>query len=264
MIGEQYRQLTAQRETRQTLERIDGGRRPGGVSLGGRARRRRDVPTCCAAIRSEHGPVRGLVHGAGVLADAFIADKTEEQFDRVYGTKVAGLRNVLAALAPDELRALVLFSSSTGRFGRTGQVDYAIANEVLNKTAQRYARLLPRCRVVSVNWGPWDGGMVTPALKKLFDQEGVGLIGLETGAEYLVQELRPIGGPGRRGRGAGGRHARRPIACRKRQPRRVRSARHAGRRPAAWRRRSSACWTWRNIRCWSRTYWTAGRCCRWR
>ena len=32
--------------------------------------------------------------------------------------------------------------------------------------------------------------MVTPALKKLFDQEGVGLIALETGADYLVQELR--------------------------------------------------------------------------
>ncbi len=89
----------------------------------------------------------------------------------------------------EDLRALVLFSSSTGRFGRTGQVDYAIANEVLNKTAQRYGRLLPRCRVVSVNWGPWDGGMVTPGLKKRFDEEGVGLIGLETGAEYLVREL---------------------------------------------------------------------------
>ena len=61
---------------------------------------------------------------------------------------------------------------------------------MLNKSAQRYARLLPNCRVVSVNWGPWAGGMVTPALKKLFDQEGVGLIPLETGAEYLVQELR--------------------------------------------------------------------------
>ena len=63
-------------------------------------------------------------------------------------------------------------------------MDYAIANEVLNKSAQRYARMLPNCRVVSVNWGPWAGGMVTPALKKLFDQEGVGLIALETGAEY--------------------------------------------------------------------------------
>ncbi len=187
-VGERYRQLTAQRETRRTLERI--------TAAGGRAvycsvdvRDAAATAEVLRRVRADHGPVRGLIHGAGVLADALIADKTEEQFDRVYGTKAAGLRNVLEALAPEELRALVLFSSSTGRFGRTGQVDYAIANEVLNKTAQRYGRLLPRCRVVSVNWGPWDGGMVTPGLKKRFDEEGVGLIGLETGAEYLVREL---------------------------------------------------------------------------
>ena len=31
---------------------------------------------------------------------------------------------------------------------------------------------------MSVNWGPWDGGMVTPALKQLFAKEGVGVIPL--------------------------------------------------------------------------------------
>jgi hypothetical protein len=146
-----------------------------------------------AGLRREVGPVRGLVHGAGVLADARIEDKTPEQFDRVYATKVAGLRSLLAAVEPDQLRALVLFSSSTGRFGRAGQVDYAVANEVLNKLARQQARRLSGCRVVSVNWGPWDGGMVTPALKKLFEQEGIGVIPLAEGARYLVQELRAGG-----------------------------------------------------------------------
>ncbi len=188
MIGEQYHRLAAQRETRRTLERIHaaGGR---AVYISVDVRDAAATAEALRRVRAEHGPVRGLVHGAGVLADALIADKTEEQFDRVYATKVVGLRNVLAALPHDELRGLALFSSSTARFGRAGQVDYAIANEVLNKTAQRFARLLPRCRVVSVNWGPWDGGMVTPALRKLFEEEGVGLIGLEAGAEYLVREL---------------------------------------------------------------------------
>ena len=139
-------------------------------------------------------PVRGIVHGAGVLADARIEDKTVEQFERVYATKVTGLRALLQAVDPEELRALVLFSSSTGRFGRAGQVDYAIANEVLNKLAQQQALRLPRCRVVSVNWGPWDGGMVRPALKKVFEQEGIGLIPLDAGANYLVEELRSAPG----------------------------------------------------------------------
>ena len=91
---------------------------------------------------------------------------------------------------------MVLFSSSTGRFGRTGQVDYAVANEVLNKMAQQQAGLRPACRVLSLNWGPWDGGMVTPALKQLFADEGIAVIDLNAGADYLVREIATAaGGP---------------------------------------------------------------------
>ncbi|MCH8261978.1 MAG: polyketide synthase dehydratase domain-containing protein, partial [Proteobacteria bacterium] len=89
----------------------------------------------------------------------------------------------------DDLKIMVMFSSSTGRFGRKGQCDYAVANEVLNKVAQQQARLRTDCRVVSVNWGPWDGGMVTPALKRIFAREGIGVIDLKAGAYYLMQEI---------------------------------------------------------------------------
>ena len=67
---------------------------------------------------------------------------------------------------------------------------YAAANETLNKWAQRTARRLPECRVVALNWGPWDGGMVTPSLKPLFEREGLGLIPLEQGARLVVEEIR--------------------------------------------------------------------------
>ena len=190
-----YQSLLHGREIRATLRRIE--------EAGGRALYRsvdlrdgRAVAQVIAKAREEHGPVRGLIHGAGVLADRLIADKTLEQFETVYATKIAGLRALLDAVGDDELRFMALFSSSTGRFGRTGQVDYAVANEVLNKIAQQQARLRPHCRVLSLNWGPWDGGMVTPGLKKLFAQEGVEVIGLQAGADYLLQELAtPPGGP---------------------------------------------------------------------
>ncbi|TRO82586.1 type I polyketide synthase [Trichloromonas acetexigens] len=190
-----YQSLLHGREIRANLRRIE--------EAGGRALYRSvDLRDCqalarvIAKARDEHGPVRGLIHGAGVLADRHIADKTLEQFEMVYATKIAGLRALLDAVGDDELRFMALFSSSTGRFGRTGQVDYAVANEVLNKIAQQQARLRPHCRVLSLNWGPWDGGMVTPGLKKLFAQEGVEVIGLQAGADYLIQELAtPPGGP---------------------------------------------------------------------
>ena len=192
-LEKEYRAVAANREIRRTLERI---RAVGGDVLY-RSADVRDAAAVKDAVdeaRRQFGPVRGVVHGAGVLADRHIEDKTREEFETVYGTKVDGLRAILAAVGTDELRAMALFSSSTGRFGRVGQVDYAMANEVLNKTAQEEARRRAGCRVVSINWGPWAGGMVTPSLRRVFESEGIGLIGLEAGARQLVTELRQTPG----------------------------------------------------------------------
>ena len=147
------------------------------------------VSASLTQLTKELGPITGFVHGAGVLADRNIEDKSDEDFASVYGTKVGGLRSVLAALVDAPLKVMVMFSSSTARFGRRGQVDYAAANEVLNKVAQVEARRREGCRVVSVNWGPWDGGMVTPALKGMFSEEGIEVIGMESGAAYLLDEI---------------------------------------------------------------------------
>ncbi len=188
-IGDQYRKVAANREILRNLGRIE--------ATGAKALYRqvdsRDpaaLAAVVAAARQEFGPVRGLVHGAGVLADRAIIDQTDAQFADVYSTKVDGLRALLDAAGSDPLAMLVVFSSSTARFGRSGQVAYAAANEVLNKIAQREARCRPGCKVVSVNWGPWDGGMVTPALRPLFASEGIGLIPLREGARFLVDEIR--------------------------------------------------------------------------
>ncbi|MDF1580749.1 MAG: SDR family NAD(P)-dependent oxidoreductase [Desulfuromonadales bacterium] len=194
-VGQQYQQVLDQREIRNTLRRIkEAGGQP--IYRCVDLRDAAAVALVINAIREEYGPIKGLIHGAGVLADRLIKDKTSEQFSQVVATKVAGLENLLAALTGDELRFMVMFSSSTGRFGRTGQVDYAVANEVLNKMAQQQAARHTDCRVLSLNWGPWDGGMVTPALKKIFAEEGIAVIDLQAGAHYLVEEIStPPGGP---------------------------------------------------------------------
>ncbi len=191
----QCRRLLAGREIARTITRIE--------AAGGRAvYRSLDVRDAAALrpvltdARQHLGPIRGAVHAAGVLADRLIEDKTDEQFADVWSTKVDGASALLAATAADDLSVLAFFSSSTARYGRKGQIDYAAANEALNKLAQREARQRPNCRVLSVNWGPWDGGMVTPQLKKLFAAEGVGVIGLEEGAAFLADELATApGGP---------------------------------------------------------------------
>lgn len=146
------------------------------------------------AIRKAHGKITALIHGAGVLADHPIIQKTTQQFDHVFNTKVTGLINLLAAIGEDPLRHLTLFSSVSARMGNAGQIDYAMANEVLNKMAQKLAALKPNCRVKSINWGPWESGMVTEALKLTFLQRGIELIPAFAGAQSLITEM--AGGSG--------------------------------------------------------------------
>ena len=187
-LQKQYQLILANREIRTTLQRIEqSGAEVQYASAD--VTNSNDLMTTIDLARIEMGNVTGIVHAAGVLADRLIEDKTEEQFNSVYSTKVEGMQNLLSATKNDDLKLMVFFSSTTARLGRKGQVDYAAANEILNKQAAIESQNRKDCKVLSVNWGPWDGGMVTPALKKLFKEEGVGVIGLNAGAEYLINEI---------------------------------------------------------------------------
>jgi len=188
VIGERCRAILAGREIRRQVARMEAAGAKA-VYMAVDTRDAGAVGSALERIVADHGPVRGLIHGAGVLADKLILEKTPEQFDSVFDTKVSGLRRILNALDLNHLKAMALFSSTTGRFGRTGQSDYAMANEALNKSARLLARRLPKCRVVALGWGPWDGGMVTDSLKKVFENEGVAVIGLEAGARFMSDEL---------------------------------------------------------------------------
>jgi NAD(P)-dependent dehydrogenase (short-subunit alcohol dehydrogenase family) len=183
-----YRGIIAAREIRTNLRRLEAA----GATVAYRNADVRDASMMKTAIehaRADFGPVYGIIHGSGVLADKLIADKGDEQFRMVYDTKALGVQALLSATQADPLRFVALFSSSTARFGRNGQCDYAAANEYLNAMARRLNRDRPNCRTVAFNWGPWDSGMVTPALRNIFANEGVGLISGDAGGKFLVAEL---------------------------------------------------------------------------
>ncbi|TKA01725.1 type I polyketide synthase [Actinacidiphila oryziradicis] len=187
-IVTEARRILATREVRSTLAALEGAGSPVRyvpVDV-------RDIGALSAVldeVRGAWGPITGIVHGAGVLADKLIADKTDEQFDQVLATKVGGMRALLAATAGDPLDVIVLFSSVAAVFGNAGQSDYAMANEVLNHVASAERARRPECLVRSIAWGPWRGGMVTPALAEHFGRSGVALIPTGQGAAAFTAEL---------------------------------------------------------------------------
>jgi len=148
-----------------------------------------DTAAITAALKGRSNEITGLIHGAGVLADKHIQDKTTDELNRVYGTKVNGLKALLAALDSSKVKLLAMFSSAAGFYGNTGQSDYAMSNDILNKAALQFTARNPQAKVMSFNWGPWDGGMVTDALKKMFTERGVYVIPLKAGAELFATQL---------------------------------------------------------------------------
>jgi len=187
-VERRLKQLLASREVTRTLEAI----RSFGATVAYYAVDVRDpaqVQSALADARSRFGPIRGLIHGAGVLEDRLIAAKSMEQFERVFDTKLKGFQSLMDAVADDELKTIAIFSSVTARIGNRGQADYAMANEALNKLAWAESHRRPGCRVVSINWGPWECGMVTPSIKREFERQGVTLLPASDGAHSLLREL---------------------------------------------------------------------------
>lgn len=140
-------------------------------------------------IEAGLGPVTGLVHGAGVLADKLIREKTRDQVEKVFAPKISGLEAILALINPNQLKTIAFFSSVAARYGNAGQADYAMANEILNRMAHWLKAANPDAAITSLGWGPWDGGMVDESLKAKFAEMGVSLIPRMAGANLFADAV---------------------------------------------------------------------------
>jgi NAD(P)-dependent dehydrogenase (short-subunit alcohol dehydrogenase family) len=141
-------------------------------------------------VYEQHGRIDAVLHGAGVIDDHWLRDKTDESIDRVFDTKAASAAVLMRALHPETLRLVVMFASVAGRSGSAGQCDYAAANEVLNRMAWWMAAQWPATRVLSINWGPWsETGMATPAVQTALKARGILPIPPSQGRAFFLEEL---------------------------------------------------------------------------
>lgn len=175
-------------EIKQTLQAIDqaGGR---AIYLDCDITDPNQMKISLTQTQQQMGPVTGLIHGAGNLADKRIEKKTREDLHSVFNAKVKGLENLCRELDCTSLRHIMLFSSVSGFFGNAGQTDYSLANETLNKFIYLPLKGRDSQIIRSVNWGPWDGGMVSDVLKRAYDAQNMVIIPLEEGTQRFVREF---------------------------------------------------------------------------
>ncbi len=140
-------------------------------------------------IYAEHGRLDVVIHGAGIIEDKLIKDKTPESFDRVVHTKADSGFLLTRKLRPETLRCLLLMSSVTAAFGNRGQADYAAANGIMNGLSVLLSAQWP-ARVVAMNWGPWaSSGMVSEDVRQQFLARGIQMVPLDGGAQAALREI---------------------------------------------------------------------------
>ncbi|GLX54145.1 polyketide synthase [Streptomyces hygroscopicus subsp. hygroscopicus] len=145
-------------------------------------------------VRARFGRIDGVVHAAGVPGGGSVALREDAEARAVFAPKITGMRNLLAALRPDEARVLLVCSSLATLVPTYGQSDYAAANAYLAAAAEAEARHGDR-RVLAVDWDMWrEVGMAADAevpadLKALQERMLAGALTPDQGARAFAALL---------------------------------------------------------------------------
>jgi NADPH:quinone reductase-like Zn-dependent oxidoreductase len=136
-------------------------------------------------------PLRGIVHSAGVNADAPLAAQDEARLRAAAASKIDGALHLHEQVARSPLDFFALFSSTAALFGSPGQVNYAAANAFLDGLAA--LRRAQGLAATSVAWGAWgELGMaarLSEAHRSRWARMGMGLLERAEALDELERAL---------------------------------------------------------------------------
>ncbi|MBL1121081.1 SDR family NAD(P)-dependent oxidoreductase, partial [Streptomyces sp. 110] len=166
-----------------------------------------------ARLIDETGPLTGVIHAAGALADATIDHLDTDALTTTFAPKADAAWHLHELTRDQDLTLFVVFSSLAGMLGSAGQANYAAANSFLDALiAHRRHQGLPG---TSLAWGSWErtSGMTRhlvradhdrlarSGLRPLTDEQGLKLFdaALATDLEQVVTAMFDLSTSGRSG-----------------------------------------------------------------
>lgn len=152
---------------------------------------REELADVLAEIRKIHGPIHGVMHGAGLESACRYEKKQLDMVSRTIDSKVGGAIHLFDLTEADPLEAFICFGSISGRFGSQGQTDYALASDMLGKLASRYRRERPSCRAALIHWPAWGevGMAVRPESRIAIEMSGQKFMPAQEGVSHLIDEI---------------------------------------------------------------------------
>jgi len=82
--------------------------------------------------RKNVGPIKVIIHGAGVLADTILDFQNEETMNKSFNPKADGAWFLHKHSLNDDLTSFVCFSSVSSLMGNPGQVNYSSSNAYMD------------------------------------------------------------------------------------------------------------------------------------
>jgi NAD(P)-dependent dehydrogenase (short-subunit alcohol dehydrogenase family) len=144
-------------------------------------------------IVRRYGRIDGVVHGAGVIQDAFMAFMTPEAFARVVEVKLSGAWNLFRAARDHGLRFAVVLSSMAAALGNAGQVNYCAANRAMSALAEALGEGpgAPVCKALMLPPVEGTGMADDPEVKELMKLRGMdqAYLHVHEVAELFCREL---------------------------------------------------------------------------
>ena len=147
------------------------------------------VAAALSCVRSELGPVTGVIHGAGINRPRNVGQVTPSKAVEETAPKVLGAINLLQALNGEDVKLFAALSSTIGILGAARNGWYGFGNEALDVLLASHARSHPQTTTISIPFSVWDevGMGFRMGSVRYLASLGVSAIPVSEGAQRFLQ-----------------------------------------------------------------------------